>query len=245
MRVAQPVEVERAVAPQLVVRALVRVVQERVQGGAELRRRLERPQPERVDEHETVEPVVVPRGEARGDRAAEPRAPTSTGGSAHVRSISSPSHSSIRSGSTGSTPLARQVGRDHAVAGGEAPSTRAQWVPLPPGPCSSTTGGPSPPSSSDGLGARHHQPPLDDGNALELPFAKGRGFELVVMRRRYERAARATSGAITQSARAAAMGDFTQSDEPVLVGERGRGRARRQARAWRRCCSRAARRSAR
>ena len=35
------------------------------------RRRLERPQAERVDEHETVEPVAVAGGEARRDRAAE------------------------------------------------------------------------------------------------------------------------------------------------------------------------------
>ena len=65
-----PVEVERAVVPQVVVRPLARVLQERVQRRAELRGGCEVGEPERVHEDEAADPVAVIGGEPGGDRAS-------------------------------------------------------------------------------------------------------------------------------------------------------------------------------
>ena len=69
---AQAVEVERALAPQAVVRAPRSVARGSASSAsAEPRRGLERGQAERVHEHEPAEPVAVVGGEAGRDRAAE------------------------------------------------------------------------------------------------------------------------------------------------------------------------------
>ena len=70
-RVAHGIEVERADAPQVVVRRSVRPREEGVQCRPEAWGRGERRQPERVDEHEAVESIAVLRREARCDGATQ------------------------------------------------------------------------------------------------------------------------------------------------------------------------------
>ena len=65
------VQIEGASPPETVVRVLGRLRDEFGQGQPELRRRLERRQAERVDEHQPAEPIAALAGEAGGDGAAE------------------------------------------------------------------------------------------------------------------------------------------------------------------------------
>ena len=151
---AQPVEVERALPPQAVVRLLGRIARGTLERGAERRASGSNgARPERVDEHQAADPVAVGGGEAGGDGAAERvadqqrrrrrRCARSARRARRARGPASSSPSSTvdapwpgRSGA-----MTRWVSRGPAI-------TRIQCAALPAGPCSRTTGGPSPPSST-------------------------------------------------------------------------------------------------
>ena len=130
--------------------ALGRLGEEVVQGEPEVRRRLEPSQPERVHQHQPADPVAIDRRRS-GPRWRRPaRSRPAAGGDGQVCSISSPSQASTRAASIGPSSTSDEPwpGRSGAITRWVAAScgiTHFQWTALPPGPCSRTTGGPSPP----------------------------------------------------------------------------------------------------
>jgi hypothetical protein len=116
--------------------------------------------------------------------AMEPpsEAPTSTGGAAQVRSMSSPSQASAVSapGGPSSAREAPRPGRSGATTwcAPASPAMTGSHMPAqPPCPCSSTTGGPFPGLQHGGGHPGQPQPPFGDGGAGQEPLSEvvGRG----------------------------------------------------------------------
>ena len=123
-----------------------------LQRGAEVRRRVERGEAERIDQHERPYAVAIAGGEARRDRAAERVARR---GPAATRRFARSARRARRTARRCRAALGRSdapwPGRSGAItrwARTRSGNTRIQWVALAPGPCSRMTGGPSPPSST-------------------------------------------------------------------------------------------------
>ena len=87
---AQALQVEGAVPPKELVRALARLRHILLQRGPEVRRRVERGEAERIDQHQRADAIAVAGGEASRDGAAE-GVTDEDGGDSQVRSISWPS----------------------------------------------------------------------------------------------------------------------------------------------------------
>ena len=135
------------------MRVLGRLRDEFGQGEPELRRRLERRQAERVDEHQPAEPVAVVAGEAGRDGAAERIArPARAATCRCARSARRAMRARDRRRAGRRSPPRRRgpAGRGRSRDGSSTRSgiTRIQLAAYSPGPCSRTTGGPSPPSST-------------------------------------------------------------------------------------------------
>ena len=124
-RLAHAVEVERAPAPQSLVRLLAGVCEEALERGAEGGGGLEGGQPERVHEHQAAEPVAVAGREAQRDRAAERVADEHRGRRAGAldqlaEPRADPLGVQLAGGVDDRGAVAGQVGDDHAARRREA-----------------------------------------------------------------------------------------------------------------------------
>ena len=149
---AQPVQIDEALPEETVAGVLGRLLHEAVQGEPEAWRRLERSRP---NASTSTSPDSRSRWAIAKRAAMAPPSPcpTSAGGDGQVCSISSPSHPSTWSGSSGpsATSEAPWPGRSGATTRWVVTRSGITRIHRPansPELCSRTTGGPSPPSST-------------------------------------------------------------------------------------------------
>ena len=148
----QSVEIDEALREEAVPRTFRRPRNVGEQRKREPGRRPIPAQTEAVDKNQPAE--LVGRSLAKRAAIAPPsKCPTSTGGDTQVCSISSPSHMRTRSWSSGPSgkPEAPWPGRSGATTRcvvTRSGITRPHRAANSPGPCSRSTGGPSPPSST-------------------------------------------------------------------------------------------------
>jgi hypothetical protein len=173
---AQAVQVGGAVLPQAVVRELRWVRQERVQRPAELRRRIECCEAERVDEHQAADPVGMLAGEACGDRPAQRLAHQQRRRRARaLDQLAEPRQHALRveiAVDHDGVALAGEVGGDHAVACRERRDDAQPVGGVAARPVEQDDRRPRAALQYDGRHAGEVEPSLDDGQSRQQALAR-------------------------------------------------------------------------